>query len=410
MHSFLLKQNPFLRGEVMTQVVLDIVPFMNEYQRGTLQTDQGTFQGMDGLRLPLLGLYGEVGSLLSALKKKRRDHDAYIGYQDSILEEFGDVLWYFSNIAARAGLDLSVLGQKVARGIVDWDETEPYEAATFCDVTPHSEKTHDSQGAGFEQTLFELAGKVGRLLEDVAQGRIEHNRDALAAHLVEIFRALVLAANQADVDLDEAARRNILKTQSRWPSQRIFTPLFDESDDQEEQLPRLIVMNVLERKSGSKSYVRLKCNDINIGDRLTDNKADEDDYRFHDVFHLAYAAILGWSPVVRALFKVKRKSRPHMDENQDGARAVLIEEGISTWIFNHATRLNYFEGIASLDYPLLKAIGQQVSGYEVQQCPLWMWEKAILDGYEVFRNLRKHRGGVITADMVERRIHFTPIV
>ena len=145
----------------MTQIGLDIVPFMNEYQRATLQTDQGTSQGMEGLRFPLLGLYGEVGSLLSALKKKLRDHDAYIGYQDSILEEFGDVLWYFSNIAARAGLDLSALGQKVARGTLDWDETEPYEAASFCDVTPHSESAHDSEGAVFEQTLFELAGKVG---------------------------------------------------------------------------------------------------------------------------------------------------------------------------------------------------------------------------------------------------------
>lgn len=59
-------------------------------------------------------------------------------------------------------------------------------------------------------------------------------------------------------------------------------------------------------------------------------------YRFHDVFHLAYAAVLGWSPVLRALLKCKRKSHPWLDENQDGARAILIEEGISTFVFNHA--------------------------------------------------------------------------
>ena len=98
-----------------------------------------------------------------------------------------------------------------------------------------------------------------------------------------------------------------------------------------------------------------------------------------------------------------------MDENQDGARAVLIEEGISTWVFNHAAQLNYFEGITNLDYPLLKAIGQQVSGYEVQNCPLWMWEKAILDGYAVFRSLRKHRGGLVTAGLLQRKISFRPM-
>ena len=42
---------------------------------------------------------------------------------------------------------------------------------------------------------------------------------------------------------------------------------------------------------------------------------------FHDVFHLAYAAVLGWSPTTRALLKIKRKSRPEIDENEDGARA-----------------------------------------------------------------------------------------
>ena len=109
---------------------------------------------------------------------------------------------------------------------------------------------------------------------------------------------------------------------------------------------------------------------------------------------------------MRALFKVKRKSNSQIDENEDGARAVLIEEGISTSIFNHATKLNYFDGIPHLDYPLLKAIGRQVSGYEVEKCPLWMWEKAIFDGYDVFKNLREYRKGTVTADLNERTISF----
>ena len=77
---------------------------------------------------------------------------------------------------------------------------------------------------------------------------------------------------------------------------------------------------------------------------------------------MAYAAILGWSPVMRALFRVKRKSRPKLDDAEDGARAILIEEGVSTWVFNHATRLNNFESLKSLDYGLLKAVHQLVAG------------------------------------------------
>ena len=385
---------------------------MNEFQRHTLATDQNTLKGMDGLRFPLLGLFGEVGSLLSALKKKQRDHASYIGYEDSVIEEFGDVLWYFSNIAARANLDLSVLAQKMSRDLTDWDETGIDEFGTFGDIQPLSSTTTPFAGSVFEQRLIGLAGKAGRLLDDVGGNRIACNRDVLAAHLVEILRALVFAADEAGVDLDEAACRNVTKTLSRWlpPDQRTPPPLFDEDDDSEERLPRHIEMNIAERGSEKKRYVRLRCNGINIGERLTDNKAEEDDYRFHDVFHLAYASILGWSPITRALFKVKRKSKPKVDETQDGARAALVEEGISNWIFSHACHLNYFESITILDYHLLKAIQEQVKGYEVECCPLWLWEKAILEGYTVFRCLRAQRKGIVIADLNERSIIFKPVL
>ena len=43
-----------------------------------------------------------------------------------------------------------------------------------------------------------------------------------------------------------------------------------------------------------------------------------------------------------------------VDENEDGARANIIEEGISTWIFNHGLRQSEFR-TPPLDYGLLKA-------------------------------------------------------
>ena len=149
-----------------------------------------------------------------------------------------------------------------------------------------------------------------------------------------------------------------------------------------------------------------RCNDINIGDHLTDNRLEQDDYRFHDVFHLAYAAILGWSPVTRALFRVKRKSKPMVDEAEDGARAILIEEGVATWIFNHAREFNFFESLDSLDYGLLKAVQRLVEGCEAHRCPLWLWERAILQGFEVFRSLKTRRCGRVIADLRTRTIEF----
>lgn len=57
-----------------------------------------------------------------------------------------------------------------------------------------------------------------------------------------------------------------------------------------------------------------------IGSPLNDNSHVDDAYRFHDVLHLAYVAILGWSPVMRALFGLKRKSSAKHDRVEDGAR------------------------------------------------------------------------------------------
>ena len=105
------------------------------------------------------------------------------------------------------------------------------------------------------------------------------------------------------------------------------------------------MIELFERNVNRKTYVVQRCNGLNIGDRLTDNIMKKDDYRFHDVFHYSYAAVLGWSAVLRALMRIKRENRPEVDEGQDGGRAILIEEGVATWVFGHAKDLKLFADI-----------------------------------------------------------------
>jgi hypothetical protein len=47
-----------------------------------------------------------------------------------------------------------------------------------------------------------------------------------------------------------------------------------------------------------------------------------------------------------------------------------------------------------------------VRGYEAEQLPLWLWERAILQGYAVFRQLQVHRRGIVTVDLTQREIRF----
>jgi hypothetical protein len=145
-------------------------------------------------------------------------------------------------------------------------------------------------------------------------------------------------------------------------------------------------------------------NGINIGDPVTDNAGEEDHYRFHDVFHLSYAAFLGWSPVLRSLLKLKRKSVGRIDEVEDGARATIIEEAVSNWVFNHAKDVDFFSSATSVDYRILKLIAELVRGQEVEKCPFWQWENAILEGFRVFRLLCDNRGGKVIADLNARTL------
>lgn len=222
---------------------------LNDYQLIARQTDQkNKLRGLEGLTFPLLGLFGEVGTLLSALKKKQRDQESYIGYNDAVIEEFGDVLWYFSNIASRASLNLSVLAQNISRDLQDWDNAKNESFKTFADIQAKKNANGSPDSPAFEEALIALAGKVGLLLNVFHLNKIANNRDTLSANLVEIFRALIEAANAADIDLANAASLNVKKIHSRWPEQKKYVPLFDDGFDSLEQFPRKIEMHIFEVK------------------------------------------------------------------------------------------------------------------------------------------------------------------
>jgi MazG C-terminal domain len=317
----------------------------------------------------------------------------------------GDVLWYLTVVAARGGLSLADIVGNLNRGFTDWQRT-PDAALSFASLQPEIMPRSTVPTAAFEKTLLQLAGEVGVLVTDHEAGRLTANQSALAGRVIAIMRTLIQAANEAGVTLEAAAVKNLNKIFDRWPRERVYPAPPDGSAESEERLPRNLYVDVFERSVRGQTYVFQRCNDVNIGDRLTDNAMTADDYRFHDVFHYAYVAVLSWSPVIRALFRLKRKSDPKIDEAQDGARAALIEDGVTTWIFGQAVELDLFANmeIGELPFDMLKHIRQFVAGYEAEQCPLWLWEEAILQGYAAFRFLREHRRGRLHIDMPHHRL------
>jgi hypothetical protein len=341
----------------------------------------------------LQGLFGEVGGIMSTAKKHIREKSAYPGFKRAAEEEFGDTLWYLAALCRRLSIPFPELIAEAEGGYrfgTDGVASEILKPATPSVAMPPVTDPVDT-------ALFNLGRSAAALL-----GAAPDRKQVMA-----FARDYLYALQAAELTIADVARRNVRKARGAFitPSPADLFD-FDAEFGVEEQLPRVFKIRINQRVSG-KSY--LQWNGVFIGDPLTDNIADPDGYRFHDVFHLAYAAILHWSPVVRALIKHKRKSRPAYDEAQDSGRAIVVEEGLTAWIFARAKELNFFEGQDRVSLGILKTIGEFVSGYEVSQCPLKLWERAILEGYEVFRQIRAAEGGWIIGDRSLRTIRFAPL-
>jgi len=290
----------------------------HEYQEQALKTDRVPTKSGDGIIVPLLGLVGEAGSLLTEYKKHLRDGDAHKLFKEAIAEELGDLLWYVANVASKFDLDL----------------------------------------------------------EKVAKGNIEKCRARWGWR----------DSGQTDVSTTGY--------------------IFDGGFPQNECLPRQFIVEITEVNQDDSVKMRAFIDGQQIGNDLSDNSYSSDGYRFHDVFHLSYVAVLGWSPVIRSNLKLKRKSNPRIDEVEDGGRAIAIEEGLSALVFSYAKDHNFLEGVAALDYQLLKTIKNMSSHLEVARCSLGDWEEAILAGYEVWRQVEKNRGGTVVVDIDARSITY----
>ncbi len=287
----------------------------DSYQKEALRTDRvPVSDGSDdvlSLVVPMLGLAGETGQLLSEYKKHLRDGEAHRLFKERVSEELGDLLWYVANVASKF-----------------------------------------------------------------------------------------------DLNLDEIAAANLAKVYARWATKRAEPLCFDATLPEGERLPRRFEVELVDMDDEDCQRVRVSINGAPFGCELTDNAYDPDGYRFHDVFHFAYAAVLGWSPITRALLRRKRKSRPLLDEVEDGGRAAVIEEGVAALVFDYARRHHMLAGVNTLDFQLLRTIKDMTSHLEVSECTTGEWEQAILQGFEVWRAVLAARGGRIAVDLAQRRIDY----
>lgn len=359
------------------------ISFLRQYELSIEKTDRFS---KDEITPILMGLYGEVGSIMATSKKFYREKKAYAGHRAAVEEEFGDAFWYLSALCRRLSINIENMLENTCN------------LSSPRDGILGPERTKSSVSKELDTALIDLGCATAQLLGD------KENISFLQKEVSNVARLYCNALKLTGLDFCNVVEGNLTKTRGRFSTpDPAKLEDFDASFPVDEQLPRFFEILITQRKSGQ-SY--LKWNGVFIGDPLTDNISKPDGYRFHDVFHMAHAAVLHWSPTFRALIKQKRKSDPTIDRDQDGGRAIVVEEGLTAWLFSYAQGLDNFDGHNGVSFDVLKTIQKFVHGYEVERCPLKLWEDAILQGYAVFRQMKKNNGGIVIGDRTNRTISY----
>lgn len=261
-----------------------------------------------------------------------------------------------------------------------------------------------------------LAGEAGSVLTTLKKlirdgdgfGSFENS---LKEELGDVLWYVSSIASHYNFSLEEVAKQNLLKTHDRYEKLDLLSiPRFDEK--YEEQFPDSFIINFVEEPGEHFLTVKMVWQDeasgqpIELGNPLTDNSREPNNYRYHDVFHLGYVAFLGWSPVLRHLMKLKRKSDPIALDAEDRGRPQVAEEAVTLIVYNYAKGNTMLRSSDRLDTELLNSIKQLVVDLEVSTVTSYQWERTIVNSYKVFHQVVENKGGKVLVSPKERQLQY----
>lgn len=427
-----------------------------DYDAFVRRTDQSVNKSPTERRaIAMYGLMGEIGSLVSAVKKKilaEGGESAWDEPSDEIKEELGDVLWYCYSLAQLENAGpfdilandiLSLMHEipgederageiRAALAALDPERKDAFLASARSFPQAGNASFHDYQTLAFKSArtdgrillevclavLPQLGAEILRATLPQIERRINKNIADRPINTVlgEITWHIAAIASLYRVTLEDIVRINHDKVSFRRV-RGAPTPLHDEGRPAHEQIPRIFDVSLVRIAPGK---ARMYFEGRQLGDDLKNNSRDDDGYRFHDVLHLALIAHLGWSPVMRGFMK---KKRPDVDEVEDSGRPKVVEELVLKAIHSEGERqardrtrcsvtgpVRLFPERSTIPFGLLKTIRIWVSGLEVEKNYFWEWDDAICDGFEIFFQLQQHKQGTVHLNLVERQITFTPTV
>ena len=113
----------------------------------------------DDLSAVLHGLFGEVGGIMSAAKKLKREPKSFSGFDSAIIEELGDTLWYLCCLAMRLNVDM----EQIFIEVTEASNSKP-EIVLGPGKTSVTRSYVPSQSSDFDDELVKLGQLTGEIL------------------------------------------------------------------------------------------------------------------------------------------------------------------------------------------------------------------------------------------------------
>ncbi|GGO92904.1 hypothetical protein GCM10011584_30390 [Nocardioides phosphati] len=406
--------------------------------------------------VPLLGTGAHVGAILDAQQRFLRNTLSAAGRTRAIERAVGRLVRWCTVVANGLGLDFDEVARanlrkvdqrhrSLGHGGITAEMPVEGRSLTFSYYARLAAETDQDIGAGSDPLelsvpLLGLAGEVGSLFVEQKKryrgdSKISNWQAFVAEELGDLLWYSSAVCRHLGADIDTVMKGDADRLQGVEPVNRAqrHKP-FDATFPQEERFPRQLQLRFVEDRSSGEPKVTMTLIDAvpnafpdgaiplatgdmpkmkgytvgqQLGDQVDNNSHRDDAYRYHDAIHLGFLAVLQWSPNLRNLLRIKRKSVPTIDDNEDGARAVFAEEGLAAILAKQAFVNDDYLEVRKVPEELLELIASVTDDLEVSILSVWLWAEAICQGFQVLRLLALNRGGFVLADLDAGQLRYS---
>src|SRR5437870_4311317 len=173
----------------------------------------------------LYGLFGEVGSIMTAAKKYYRESEAYTGYRAALEEDFGDTMWYLAALCRRLGVSLDQAFMNLSGG------PEIAVAATDLNIGPVASVPTTKVNSELGTALLQLGIATATLLS------LPSDAEEALAKVQTFVEVYVRALQAVGLSFARILRLNIEKVEGRFlPAGQQRLPEFDLTFPEDERI------------------------------------------------------------------------------------------------------------------------------------------------------------------------------